>query len=72
MDFILVSKDKKAQVEANASAYGNACKPVVLIDEEKLEKSFSGNPLSGGVPTVISQRKPVRKSIPDFHGRAKL
>ena len=40
MDFILVSKDKKAQVEANASAYGNASKPVVLIDEpeEKLEK----------------------------------
>lgn len=38
MDFILVSKDMKSQVEANASAYGNANKPVVLIDEEKLEK----------------------------------
>lgn len=38
MDFILVSKDMKSQVEANASAYGNASKPVVLIDEEKLEK----------------------------------
>lgn len=38
MDFILVSKDKKAQVAANASSYGNANKPVVLIDEEKLER----------------------------------
>lgn len=38
MDFILVSKDMKSQVAANASAYGNANKPVVLIDDEKLER----------------------------------
>ena len=38
MDFILVSKDMKSQVAQNASLYGNASKPVVLIDEEKLEK----------------------------------
>ena len=38
MDFILVSKDMKAQVAQNASLYGNANKPVVLIDEEKLER----------------------------------
>ena len=38
MDFILVSKDMKGQVAANAALYGNANKPVVLIDEEKLEK----------------------------------
>ena len=38
MDFILVSKDVKNQVAANASAYGNASKPVVLIDDEKLER----------------------------------
>lgn len=38
MDFILVSKDVKSQVAANASAYGNANKPVVLIDDEKLER----------------------------------
>ena len=37
-DFILVSKDMKAQVQQNAAAYGNANKMVVLIDEEKLEK----------------------------------
>lgn len=38
MDFILVSKDMKSQVAANAASYGNASKPVVLIDEEKLER----------------------------------
>ena len=38
MDFILVSKDMKSQVAANAAAYGNANKQVVLIDDEKIEK----------------------------------
>ena len=38
MEFITVSKDMKAQVQANAAAYGNARKQVVLIDEEKLER----------------------------------
>lgn len=38
MDFILVSKDMKSQVASNAAAYGNSMKPVVLIDEEKLER----------------------------------
>ena len=38
MEFIAVSKDMKAQVQANAAAYGNAKKMVVLIDEEKLER----------------------------------
>lgn len=38
MEFILVSKDMKSQVASNALAYGNAHKPVVLIDEEKLER----------------------------------
>ena len=37
MDFILVSTDIKGQVAKNASAYGNANKPVVLIDTEKIE-----------------------------------
>lgn len=38
MEFIAVSKDMKSQVQANAAAYGNANKMVVLIDDEKLEK----------------------------------
>lgn len=37
MNFILVSEDMKSQVQANAAAYGNADKQVVLINEEKLE-----------------------------------
>lgn len=37
MDFILVSADKKAEAEANASKYASN-KLVVLIDEEKIEK----------------------------------
>jgi len=38
MEFILVSKDVKSQVASNALAYGNANKPVVLIDDEKIER----------------------------------
>lgn len=37
-DFILVSKDQKANAQANASKYANNIKTVVLIDEEKIEK----------------------------------
>lgn len=38
MEFIAVSKDMIKSVKANAAAYGNANKTVVLIDEEKLER----------------------------------
>ena len=38
MEFITVSKDMKAQVQQNASSFGNANRMVVLIDEEKLER----------------------------------
>lgn len=38
MDFILVSKDMKSQVAANAAAYGNSAKQLVLIDDEKIER----------------------------------
>ena len=37
-DFILVSKDQKANAESNAAQYANKNKTVVLIDEEKIEK----------------------------------
>lgn len=37
-DFILVSKDEKANAQANAAKYANPVKTVVLIDEEKIEK----------------------------------
>lgn len=38
MEFIAVSSDKIEQVKANAAAYGNSNKMVVLIDEAQLEK----------------------------------
>lgn len=38
MDFILVDTSIKGQVAKNAASYGNANKPVVLIDTEKIEK----------------------------------
>lgn len=38
MEFIVVSQDMKSQVQANAAAYGNAQKQVVLIDDAKLEQ----------------------------------
>ena len=38
MDFILVSKDKKAEAQANAGKYANANRMVVLIDTEKIER----------------------------------
>lgn len=38
MEFIAVSQDMKSQVHANAAAYGNANKQVVLIDDAKLEQ----------------------------------
>ncbi len=38
MEFIAVSQDMKGQVHANAAAYGNANKQVVLIDDAKLEQ----------------------------------
>lgn len=40
-DFILVSKDQKANAERNAAQYANKNKTVVLIDEEKIEKMAS-------------------------------
>ncbi len=37
-DFILVSKDQVANAKASAAKYANPLKPVVLIDEEKIER----------------------------------
>lgn len=38
MDFILVSKDQIDNAKKMAASYANPFKPVVLIDEEKIEK----------------------------------
>ena len=41
MDFVLVSSDQKANVSANAAAFSNSNKMVVLIDADKIEKMAS-------------------------------
>jgi len=38
MDFILVSRDEKANAQAKAASYANPAKTVVLIDEDKIER----------------------------------
>lgn len=38
LDFILVSRDQKANAQANAASYANGRKLVVLIDEDKIER----------------------------------
>jgi len=38
VEFVLVSESAKGAVNANAGAYGNSSKTVVLINEEKLER----------------------------------
>ena len=54
MDFILVSKDQKAAVQANVSRYGNAKKPVVLIDDEKLERMATDKDFREKYEAIIS------------------
>ena len=71
-DFILVSKDQKANAERNAAQYANKNKTVVLIDDEKIEKMASGpeyrkkyeNILSG----AQSQLKQLAKSLGNTAG----
>ncbi len=38
MEFVLVSADQKEQAKAHAGSFANPNKPVVLIDEEKIER----------------------------------
>jgi len=44
MEFIAVSKDMKAQVQANAAAYGNVNKMVVLLTKKSLNAWLRMNP----------------------------
>ena len=55
MDFVLVSKDQKANAQANAAAYANKNKMVVLIDEEKIEKMASDESYRKKYEGIIAQ-----------------
>ncbi len=67
VDFVLVSKDMKEQVEANASRYGNASKPIVLIDDEKIEKMANdpayAKKYEGIIESSLNKLEAARNSI---------
>ena len=72
-DFILVSKDQKANAQANAAKYAKNIKTVVLIDEEKIErmatdesyrKKYEGI-LSGATAQLQQLKSSVEKSGAD-------
>ncbi len=54
MEFILVSKDKRAEVEANAARYARPDKTVVLIDDEKIEQMAADPQYAKKIEGVIS------------------
>ena len=57
MEFILVSDDKKEQAEANAAAYANDKKTVVLINESKIEEMASDKAVRDKYEAVISNSR---------------
>jgi hypothetical protein len=63
MDFVLVSKDKKEQVEANAAAYGKANKTVVLIDDEKIERMANDEKYASKIEATIKGAEAQIKAL---------
>ena len=67
MDFLLVSKDMKDQVESHASLYGNASKPIVLIDDEKIERMANdpeyAKKMEGIIASAQAQLEAARNSL---------
>lgn len=75
-DFILVSKDQKENAKANAASYANAFKPVVLIDEEKIERMATDKEyrkkyeaiLSGAANTLSQMKSQLQSSGANVKG----
>jgi vacuolar-type H+-ATPase subunit F/Vma7 len=63
MDFVLVSKDMKEQVEANAAAYGKANKTVVLIDDEKIERMANDEKYASKIEATIKGAEAQIKAL---------
>lgn len=57
MEFILVSDDQKEQAEANAAAYANGSKTVVLINESKIEEMASNKEVRDKYEAVINNSR---------------
>ena len=71
-EFILVSKEEKANAEANAAQYANRNKTVVLIDEEKIEKMATDTEYRKKYENILSgaqaQIDQLAKSIGNLSG----
>lgn len=74
-DFILVSKDQKADAEANAARYATKDRTVVLIDEEKIEKMATDSEyrkkyenILSGAQAQIEQMAKSLKNTPGLKG----
>ena len=63
MDFVLVSKDMKEQVESNAAAYGKANKTVVLIDDEKIERMANDEKYASKIEATIKGAEAQIKAL---------
>ena len=68
MDFILVSKDEKANAQANAASYANPNKPVVLIGEDEIEKMASDEKFRSKYEGIISMAKENLAAMKDQFG----
>lgn len=62
MQFIAVSGDMKEKVKANAAAYGNSSKTVVLIDEAKLEQMADDESFRKKYEGIISMSRSQMES----------
>lgn len=57
MEFILVSDDQKQWAEANAAAYANGSKTVVLINESKIEEMATNKEVRDKYESIISSSR---------------
>ncbi len=57
MEFILVSDDQKQWAEANAAAYANSSKTVVLINESKIEEMATDKDVRDKYEAVINNSR---------------
>lgn len=57
MEFILVSDDMKDQADANAAAYANSSKTVVLINESKIEAMATDEDVREKYESILSGAK---------------
>ncbi len=68
MDFILVSRDEKANAMANSASYANPNKPVVLIGEDEVEKMANDEKFREKYEGIIAMAKENLASMKDSFG----